>query len=227
MSRREGHGLSQKMQEYVISMRECRPLKPLSRFVRRRLTCPITVYKDLPHPPAGYLRLETSIPPTPPPSNISYTFRPADGSYYNPLFPTMGQAGRPYARSVPSKHCLPKAALPDPGLVFDTLLLREKFEEHPGGISSLFFAFADLVIHSIFDTDHTDWTKNNASSYLDLSVLYGHSQTSVDKLRRNDGTGKLWNDVFADSRLLHMPPASCALLVLMSRNHNVSAPLFG
>ncbi|TEB25040.1 heme peroxidase [Coprinellus micaceus] len=201
MSRREGHALSQKMQEYVISMRECRPLKPLSRFVRRRLTCPITVYKDLPHPPAGYLRLETSIPPTPPPSDIKYTFRPADGSYYNPLFPTMGQAGRPYARSVPSKHCLPKAALPDPGLVFDTLLLREKFEEHPGGISSLFFA-------------------TNASSYLDLSVLYGHSQTSVDKLRRKDGTGRLWDDVFADSRLLHMPPASCALLVLMSRNHN-------
>ena len=198
------------------------PLKPLSRFVRRRLTCPITVFKDLPHPPAGYLRLETSIPPTPPPSDIKYTFRPADGSYYNPLFPTMGQAGRPYARSVPSKHCLPKAALPDAGLVFDTLLLREKFEEHPGGISSLFFAFADLVIHSVFDTDHTDWTKNNASSYLDLSVLYGHSQASADQLRRKDGTGKLWDDVFADSRLLHMPPASCALLVLMSRNHNVS-----
>ncbi|KAK0495168.1 hypothetical protein EDD18DRAFT_1013224, partial [Armillaria luteobubalina] len=36
-----------------------------------------------------------------------------------------------------------------------------------------------------------------------------------------DGTGRLWEDVFADSRLLRMPAASCALLVLLCRNHNV------
>lgn len=39
-----------------------------------------------------------------------------------------------------------------------------------------------------------------------------------------DGTGRLFDDVFADSRLLAMPPSVCALLVLMCRNHNVRRP---
>lgn len=153
--------------------------------------------------------------------NVKYAFRPADGSNYNPLFPSLGKAGSPYARSVPGRHSMPKNVLPDPSLVFDTLLRREKFEPHPGGISSLFFAFADLVIHSIFNTNHTDWNINDASSYLDLSILYGSSDSAVHQVRRHDGTGRLWEDVFADSRLLFMPPATCALLVLLSRNHNV------
>jgi hypothetical protein len=171
-------------------------------------------------------------PPTSPKANaasnsrVKYAFRSADGSNNNPLFPTLGQAGSPYARSVPSTNISPKSALPDPGLVFDTLLKRDKFTEHPGGISALFFAFADLVIHSIFNTNHTDWTINDSSSYLDLSVLYGNSEAQVDSVRRKDGSGKLWDDVFADSRLLHMPPASCALLVLLNRNHNVSLLFF-
>jgi hypothetical protein len=154
--------------------------------------------------------------------HVKYAFRPADGSNYNPLFPSLGKAGSPYARSVPALRSVPKHVLPDPGLVFDTLLRREEFVPHPGGISSLFFAFADLVIHSIFNTNHTDWTINDSSSYLDLSILYGSSESQVDQVRRKDGTGKLWEDVFADSRLLFMPPATCALLVLLSRNHNVS-----
>ena len=152
---------------------------------------------------------------------MKYAFRSADGSDYNPLFPTLGQARSPYARSVPSKNTIPVSSLPDPGLLFDTLLKRDKFEPHPGGISSFFFAFANLIIHSCFNTDHSDYTINNASSYLDLSILYGTSQKENDAVRRKNGTGQLWNDVFADSRLLMMPPSTCALLVLLSRNHNV------
>lgn len=152
---------------------------------------------------------------------MKYAYRAADGSNYNPLSPTLGKAGSPYARSVPSANFVPNSALPDPGLVFDTLLRRQKFVPHKGGISSLFFAFADLVIHSIFNTNHFDWSINDASSYLDLSVLYGSSESQVNSVRRKDGTGKLFDDVFADSRLLFMPPASCALLVLLNRNHNV------
>jgi Animal haem peroxidase len=180
----------------------------------------LVVYKDLPHPVSGYLRLPPSAPATPPPS-LPYVFRPSNGSHYNPLYPAMGMAGTPYARTVPSRHTLPKDSLPDPDLVFDTLLKRDKFVPHPGGMSALFFAFADLVIHSIFKTNRSDWSINDASSYLDLSVLYGHNDADVEAIRRKDGSGQLWNDVFADSRLTHMPPASCALLVLMSRNHNV------
>lgn len=159
---------------------------------------------------------------------IKYAFRNADGSEYNPLFPTLGKAGSPYARSVASSNVTPARTLPDAGLVFDTLLKREKFTPHPGGISSLFFAFADLVIHSCFNTNtaNSDYTTNNASSYLDLSILYGSSDAEVNKVRKKDGTGKIWEDVFADSRLLLMPPSACALLVLLSRNHNVSVFLW-
>jgi hypothetical protein len=137
----------------------------------------------------------------------------------------MGQAGSPYARSVPSTNFVPSSALPDAAIVFDTLLRRDKFQPHPGGISSFFFAFADLVIHSIFNTDYKDNTVNNASSYLDLSILYGTSEQDVKSVRRMDGTGMLYDDVFADSRLLFMPPSVCALLVLFNRNHNVSVPI--
>lgn len=133
----------------------------------------------------------------------------------------------PYARSVPSLTHTPTHSLPDPGLVFDTLLKRDSYERHPSGVSSLFFAFANLVIHSIFDTSHADETLNGASSYLDLSPLYGGGTgvqaRSPDSIRRLDGTGRLWDDTFADGRLLYMPPSSAALLVLLNRNHNYIA----
>ncbi|KAF8634068.1 hypothetical protein AX17_004331 [Amanita inopinata Kibby_2008] len=193
--------LSKEIQEFVIS----------------------TLYKDLPHPPSGFLTSAPSILSiSSATDHRSYEYRPTDGSNYNPLAPTLGKVGHPYARSVPSTICVPDWALPDASLVFDTLLKREKFVPHPGGISSLFFAFADLVIHDIFNTS-PDGLRNNTSSYLDLSILYGTSDAQVDSIRQKDGTGRLWPDVFADSRLLHMPPASCALLVLLSRNHNYIA----
>jgi hypothetical protein len=37
----------------------------------------------------------------------------------------MGQAGTPYSRSVQQYHAIPQNTLPDPGLVFDTLLKRD------------------------------------------------------------------------------------------------------
>lgn len=183
-----------------------------------------SVYKDLPHPPSGYLSLPSVSTRTisPEEQRRTYAFRTADGYNTSILNPTMGQAGSPYARSVASTSIAPEKALPDAGLVFDTLLKRDKFVEHPGGISALFFAFADLVIHSIFNTHHFDGTINDTSSYLDLSVLYGNSEAQVRSVRKLDGTGKLLDDVFADPRLLFMPPASCALLILLNRNHNVS-----
>lgn len=108
-------------------------------------------------------------------------------------------------------------------MVFERLLRRRDndFTPHPGGLSSLFFAFANLIIHSIFNTNTSDWTINDASSYLDLSIVYGSSMEQVESMRRKDGTGKIWNDAFADSRLRFMPPSVCALAVLFSRHHNV------
>jgi linoleate 10R-lipoxygenase len=188
------------------------------------------VYKDLPHPPSGYLALpppyQSSVTTSEFWANwVDYAYRAADGSNYNPLIPNLGMAGSPYAHSVPSLRRLSPAALPPPELVFDKLLKRDKFEPHPGGISSFFFAFADVIIHNIFNTDPKVWVRNNSSSYLDLSPLYGNSKEAVNSVRKFDGTGKIHNDVFADSRLIYMPPAVCALLVIFSRNHNVSTPI--
>ncbi|KAJ7489461.1 heme peroxidase [Mycena latifolia] len=182
------------------------------------------LYKDLPHPPSTYLSM---LPPSAStkatPNPITYAYRNADASNYVPLFPGLGKANAPYARSVPATNFTPPATLPDSGLIFDTLMRRDAFEPHPGGISSLFFAFADLIIHSVFNTNHTEPSINMASSYLDLSILYGSSQEEVDSVRNKDGRGRLYEDVFADRRLLYMPPSTCALLVVLSRNHNYNA----
>ncbi|KAF8907810.1 heme peroxidase [Mucidula mucida] len=196
--------VSQKIQEFVIDL----------------------LYKDLPHPPSSFLaevNLADALTTTTPGPNLKYAARSADGSHYTSFAPRMGQAGTPYARSVPALSTLPRSSLPDPELVFDMLLKRDKYKEHPGGISSLFFAVANLIIHSLFSTNPRDWTINDVSSYLDLSVLYGSSQNVVDGLRRHDGSGRLHEDVFGDPRLLLMPPATCAMLVLLCRNHNFIA----
>ena len=78
-------------------------------------TCAGTVYDDLSHPPATYL-------------GTTYAYRTADGSYNNISDPNMGKADLPYARTVQQAHPLPRNMLPDAGLVFDSLLRREKVE---------------------------------------------------------------------------------------------------
>ncbi|KAG6860884.1 hypothetical protein C0995_006439 [Termitomyces sp. Mi166 len=133
----------------------------------------------------------------PPATNISnkFAWRTADGSFNNPDLPDLGKAGTPYARSVQQSHPLPKNKLPDAGLVFDT----------------------------VFRTSHHDWNINETSSYVDLSPLYGHNQAAQDRVRVRNGYGVLKPDVFAEDRLLLLPPAVCTLLVLFSRNHNYIA----
>ncbi|KAI0819154.1 linoleate diol synthase [Trametes gibbosa] len=168
------------------------------------------LYLDLPHPPA------TSIGP-------QYAYRSADGAGNNPQMPDLGKAGMPYARSVQQTHPLPRNEMPDAGLVFDTLLRREKFVPHPAGLSSMMFSFAALVIHTVFRTSHEKVHINETSSYVDLSPLYGHNEEALNKIRVFDGRGLLKPDTFAEDRLLLLPPAVCVLLVLFNRNHNFIA----
>ncbi|KAF7294502.1 Heme peroxidase [Mycena kentingensis (nom. inval.)] len=168
-------------------------------------------YNDLSHPHA---------------TNIGnqYAWRTADGGQNNVNVPDMGRAGTPYARSVQQSHPLPKHEMPDASLVFDALLKRDGFVQHPAGLSSLMVVVAALVIHSVFRTSHTDVNVNETSSYVDLSPLYGVDQTEQDRVRRKEaGLGLLHPDVFAEDRLLLLPPAVCGLLVLFSRNHNYIA----
>ena len=87
-----------------------------------------------------------------------------------------------YARSVSPIHPLPQN-LPDCGTVFDALHKKSKNEPHPSGISSLLFSFATTIIHSCFESNHGDPNINDASSYLDLSIVYGNNAEELDKVR--------------------------------------------
>jgi hypothetical protein len=70
------------------------------------------LYHDLCHPPATLL-------------GTQHIWRTADGSYNNVNDPKLGKAGNNYSRSVQQQHPLPPSQLPDPGLLFDSLLKRE------------------------------------------------------------------------------------------------------
>ena len=78
-------------------------------------TPPGTVYDDLAHPAATYI-------------GPNYSYRRPDGSHNNLSDPNMGKAHQPYARSVQQMRPLPQNMFPDAGLVFDTLLKREKVQ---------------------------------------------------------------------------------------------------
>lgn len=67
-------------------------------------------------------------------------------AHQNILWPHLGAAGTPYARSVRPTIMQP-AALPDPETLFDSLLARKKFKEHPSKISSVLFYLASIIIH--------------------------------------------------------------------------------
>ncbi|KAH8099451.1 heme peroxidase [Cristinia sonorae] len=209
------------------------------------------LYRTLAHPPATYVGSDVPFATAPtkpvwpndkqavdgnvsdaipsaaqgaPIPRMAGNFRTADGSGNNPLAPEVGQAGQPYARSVQGKHPLPRNMLPETSIVFDSLLKARDWQGHPGGNSSLTFAYASLVTHQLFRTDPRDMTKNNTSSYLDLSILYGINQQQQDMVRNKaPGRGLLWPDAFAEDRLILVPPAASALLVIFSRNHNYIA----
>lgn len=73
--------------------------------------------------------------------------------------------------------------MPDPATIFDALHKREKYLPHPSGISSLLFSFATTIIHSCFESNRADPNINDASSYLDLSIIYGNNEEELKKVR--------------------------------------------
>src|SRR5271155_3905600 len=97
------------------------------------------LWNDLLHPPLCYLGDE-------------YQYRSGDGSRNNYMFPKLGAANTPYARSVNPITVQP-GALPSPGLIFDSVFAPETFTPHPNKISSIFFNWASLIIHDLFQTD--------------------------------------------------------------------------
>ncbi|KAI1909515.1 hypothetical protein LOZ53_002679 [Ophidiomyces ophidiicola] len=163
------------------------------------------LWNDLNHPPLSYMGRQ-------------FIYRQADGSYNNVYWPQIGKAGSNYARSVQPKLIQP-VSRPDPGLLFDGLLARQEFREHPTKISSMLFYLAALIIHDLFRTDPKDHSRNLTSSYLDLSPLYGCNQEEQNSVRTFKD-GKLKPDCFSERRIFGFPPGVGVLLVMFSRFHN-------
>lgn len=67
-------------------------------------------------------------------------------SMQNIVQPNIGAANTPYARSVRSQTVQP-ASLPDPGTIFDSVMVRKDFTPHPNKISSVLFYLASIIIH--------------------------------------------------------------------------------
>jgi hypothetical protein len=127
------------------------------------------------------------------------------------LYPNLGKADTPYARTVAPKQLQP-GALPDPGDIFDSVMSRksENTEQHPNKISSMLFYLASIIIHDLFRTDHRNFYNSKTSSYLDLSPLYGSNLDEQMSMRtRKDG--KIKPDCFSEVRLLSFPPGVGAL----------------
>ncbi|OCT53325.1 Psi-producing oxygenase A [Cladophialophora carrionii] len=163
------------------------------------------LWTDLQHPPQSYL-------------GADYIYRKADGSNNNILWPGLGAAKQPYARTV-RPRLMQAVARPDPALLFDVLLSRKKFKPHPNKISSVLFYVASIIIHDIFRTNHDDFSISDTSSYLDLAPLYG-SSTEDQHAVRTMRHGKLKPDCFSDIRILGFPPGVGALLIMFNRFHN-------
>ncbi|KAI9741179.1 MAG: hypothetical protein M1834_002892 [Cirrosporium novae-zelandiae] len=167
-----------------------------------------TLWSDLQHPPLSCL-------------GEQYTYRQPDGSYNNMLYPHIGKANTPYARSVNPKMIRP-AALPPPDVIFDSVLARDKYVPHPNKISSMLFYLASIIIHDLFRTDRENQTNSTTSSYLDLSPLYG-STWDDQQVMRTFVDGKIKPDCFSEKRLIGFPPGVSVLLIMLNRFHNYIA----
>ncbi|OGE58533.1 hypothetical protein PENARI_c001G08740 [Penicillium arizonense] len=163
------------------------------------------LWNSIPHPPLSYM-------------GDDFKYRSADGSNNNPTLPWLGAANTAYCRTIPPLTIQP-SGLPDAGLIFDTLFARQEFTPHPNKVSSVFFDWASLIIHDIFQTDYRQQHLNKTSAYLDLSILYGDVKEQQDLIRSHKD-GKLKPDCFSEGRLQALPAACGVLLVMLNRFHN-------
>ena len=134
------------------------------------------------------------------------------------IHPQLGAADTPYARTCKPAMMQPPS-LPDPGVIFDSVMARKHAEKHPNRISSMLFYLASIIIHDLFRTDHDDYRNSKTSSYLDLAPLYGSNSAEQDKMRTFQD-GKIKPDCFSEKRILAFPPGVGCLLIMFNRFHN-------
>lgn len=135
-------------------------------------------------------------------------YRTADGSNNHVQGLYLGKAGSYYARTVKPQHV--PTAIPEPEALFDVLLARKgQPTQHPSKISSLLFALAAIIVDDVFQTSEQDKAITKASSYLDLSPLYGSNQDTQNTIRAF-ADGKLKPDTFVETGFLNRPPEVCS-----------------
>ena len=137
------------------------------------------------------------------------------------MFPQLGKAGLPYARTVPSDRAI-QGARPDPGDLFDLLMARDDAIESDKQLSSMLLYHATIIIHDIFRSNALDKNISDTSSYLDLSPLYGRDLAHQWTIRTGK-MGLLKTDSFAEDRLTNQPPGVCIYLIMYNRFHNYVA----
>ena len=122
--------------EFVIRLSSHLPSTSLNRL---KLTAQQVdqLWNTLQHPPTSLLGNE-------------HAFRQADGGSNNPLHPNLGRAGTPYARTVKPMTMRPMSQ-PDAGYIFDSLMCRREYREHPNNVSSMLFYIASIIIHGRFN----------------------------------------------------------------------------
>jgi linoleate 10R-lipoxygenase len=62
------------------------------------------------------------------------------------MFPSLGAAGTSYARSV-SPSVIRQGALPDPNLIYESVMMRNEYKKHPNNVSSILWNWAAIIIH--------------------------------------------------------------------------------
>ena len=145
-----------------------------------------------------------------------YQFRSADGSGNSPLDPEMGKSFTPYSRSCSTTRSLPTNELPDPGLLFDSIIKRDKVSalqrsSFPPSYSRLANVSlpislcpilpdsvdCSLTMPYVFNSDSHGYSTLTAAELLQTTVIH-----SVFRTSRND-----WNinetSSYADLGLLY------------------------
>ena len=69
------------------------------------------------------------------------------------MFPQLGAAGTSYARSV-RPSVIRQGALPDPALVYDSVMKRTEYKKHPNNVSSVLWYWASIIIHGELMSQH-------------------------------------------------------------------------
>lgn len=96
--------------------------------------------------------------------------------------PQLGAAGGPYARTVRPALVRP-LDLPSPEVIFDSVLARTTYKEHPTGISSMLFYLASIIIHGEYRIYFTCFQAASGSSSIGTSAVTGAGLDYVHDLK--------------------------------------------